>query len=156
MGRPGNETEANVSVNASVIEGVGNGTEEVELQAQWRPAQRIMTLYHTTSPEVAEKILREGFKPGRNGWCGGAIYFIDQPYLKKTKFATTTKTGAIIEAKVDMGRMARMDKRCTAGFGWGIWGAKKLGYESLEFNPGDGNEYVIWSNSRVISTRRFK
>merc|ERR1712060_231090 len=117
-------------------------------EAQWRPARRIMTLYHTTSPEVAEKILREGFKPGRNGWCGGAIYFIDQPYLKKTKFATTTKTGAIIEA--------RMDRGCTARFGRGIWGAQKRVYESLEFNPGDGNEYVIWSSSRVISTRRFK
>merc|ERR1712187_807664 len=95
----------------------GNSTEDIELQAQGRPGGNVMTLYHTTSPQIAELILREGFKPGRGGWCGGAIYFIDQPYLKRTKFASTTKTGAIIEAKVDMGRMAKMDRRCAAQFG---------------------------------------
>merc|ERR1712187_803522 len=79
---------------------------------------------------------------------------IDQPYLKKTKFASTTKTGAIIEANVDMGHMAKMDKRCTAQFGRGTWSAKSHGFQSLTFNPGDGAEFVIWDSSRVISTRR--
>merc|ERR1711933_328992 len=140
---------------ADIMAAISNSTDDMASQAQWG-SQRIMTLYHTTSPQAAESILSGGFRPGRNGWCGGAIYFIDQPYLKKTKFASTTKTGAIIEAKVDMGRMAKMDKRCNSRLGHGIWGAKSGHYDSLTFNPGDGNEFIIWSNSRVISTRRFK
>jgi len=117
----------------------------------------IMTLYHTTSPEVAELILKEGFKPGSGGWCGGAIYFIDHPHLPKSKYnPVTTKDGAIIEARVDMGRMATMDRKCNAGFGHGVSAAVSHGFESVTFNPGDGAEYVIHSNSRVISTRRYQ
>lgn len=170
-GGRGNETAEAVAVGASQAEAsdgvvpsvanlssaIGNSTEDMELQAQGQPGGSVMTLYHTTSPQIAELILREGFKPGRGGWCGGAIYFIDQPYLKRTKFnPKTTKTGAIIEAKVDMGRMARMDRKCTASFGRGIGGAKSAHYDTLSFNPGDGVEYVIWSNSRVLSTRRYQ
>jgi len=117
----------------------------------------IMTLYHTTSPEIAELILKDGFKAGSDGWCGGAIYFIDTPELPKTKYSpTTTKDGAILEARVDMGRMATMDKKCSAGYGLGVQALEANGFDSLTFNPGDGDEFVIADNSRVVSVRRYK
>jgi len=116
-----------------------------------------MTLYHTTSPEVAELILESGFKPGSEGWCGGAIYFLDTPILPKSKYSpTTTKDGAILEAKVDMGRMVTMDKKCSAGYGLGVRAAVAKGYDSVSFNPGDGVEYVIADNSRVRSVTRYQ
>jgi len=117
----------------------------------------IMTLYHTTSPEIAELILKGGFKAGSDGWCGGAIYFIDTPELPKTKYSpTTTKDGAILEARVDMGRMATMDKKCSAGYGLGVQALEANGFDSLTFNPGDGDEFVIADNSRVVSVKRYK
>jgi len=116
----------------------------------------LMTLYHTTSPAIAETILSSHFEPGTSGWCGGAIYFTNTPHLKSTKFGPDTRTGAVIQAKVNMGRMAEMDRRCSADFGRGISQAVRHGYDSLRFNPGDGDEFVILSASRVVSMRRFK
>jgi len=116
-----------------------------------------MTLYHTTSPEVAELILESGFKPGSEGWCGGAIYFLDTPILPKSKYSpTTTKDGAILEAKVDMGRMAIMDDKCSAGYGLGVQAAVEHGFDSVSFDPGDGVEFVIANTSRVRSITRYQ
>jgi len=150
----------NVSqLNGSLAETVSNLTEEGSVAPAslwWRP-RNIMTLYHTTSPEIARLILKEGFKPGRGGWCGGAIYFINHPHLPRSKFnPVTTKTGAIIQARVDMGRMARMNRKCDASFGHGVAAAVHHGYDSATFNPGDGDEYVILSTHRVISVRRYQ
>lgn len=170
----GNSTEAAPAADAkeplevALAEFAQNASEGPEVMAaseaegQWHHRSHhhshggVMTLYHTTSPEVAELILKSEFQPGSSGWCGGAIYFTDKPFLKSTKFGPHTKTGAIIEAVVDMGRMAEMDRRCSAGFGRGISKASHHGYDSLRFNPGDGDEYVISSARRVLSMRRYK
>jgi len=117
----------------------------------------VMTLYHTTSPEVAALILKGGFKPGSDGWCGGAIYFLDTPVLPESKYSpTTTKDGAILEAKVDMGRMAIMDDKCSAGYGLGVQAAVEHGFDSVSFDPGDGVEFVIANTSRVRSITRYQ
>merc|ERR1712050_259384 len=150
----GNMSQPNGTASEAEVAALGNLTGG--LASLWS-GRNVMTLYHTTSPEIAELILKEGFKPGRGGWCGGAIYFIDHPHLPRSKFnPVTTKTGAVIEAQVDMGRMARMDRKCNKWFGHGVAPAVRHGYNSVTFNPGDGDEYVILSNDRVLSTRRYQ
>lgn len=117
-----------------------------------------MTLYHTTSIGAAHSIVHHGFRPGHGGWCGGAIYFIDQPYLPKTKYAPgITKSGVILQAKVRMGRMAtHFNRHCKGYGGTGVYAAKHAGYNSVEFNPGDGNEFIIWDRRQVSSVRIYK
>lgn len=111
--------------------------------------QQVKTLYHTTSPATADQIMANGFQPGREGWCGGAIYFFGKKRLPKTKLGPDSKTGAVIEAKVDMGRSVRLDNRCRHGADQDT----RLSYDSITFNPGDGIEYIVWDPSRVISKR---
>lgn len=110
---------------------------------------RVMTLYHTTSASAAEAILKSGFRPGHSGWCGGAIYFSTTPHLPKSKYGPDTHSGAVLEVKVNLGRLAHLDSKCHGA------GGAKHDHDSITFNPGDGDEYVIWSNSRIISKRRY-
>merc|ERR1712048_1101030 len=93
--------------------------------------QNIMTLYHTTSPDIAEMILKSSFRPGHSGWCGGAIYFYSSPHLPASKLGPDSHTGAVIEARVNMGRMAHLDSKCDGA------ADAKLQYDSITFNPGD-------------------
>eukprot|EP00440_Ansanella_granifera_P028237 gb/GFBE01030683.1/.p1 GENE.gb/GFBE01030683.1/~~gb/GFBE01030683.1/.p1 ORF type:complete len:333 (+),score=40.66 gb/GFBE01030683.1/:1-999(+) len=117
----------------------------------------VMTLYHTTSPGIANEILRSNFKPGRAGWCGGAIYFINTPVLPRSKYAPgITQSGAIIEARVRMGKIARMGRHCDGMGGRGVHAASSHGYNSIIFNPGDGDEFIVWHSSQIISKRRYK
>lgn len=129
----------------------------------------VMTLYHTTSPEIAKLIIAGNFKPGKSGWCGGATYFVDYPGLAKSKISPEyTNLGAVIEAKVDMGNMClstRPDgcddaseeahgKCCPVPDGGeGIVGATKVGCNSIRFDPSDGNEYIVWHPDQVLSKK---
>jgi len=118
--------------------------------------RNIKTLYHTTSPDIANRILHSSFHPGNSGWCGGAIYFVDTPYLPRSKYGPQTQSGAVIKAVVDLGRMAYMDHHCHSGFGSGMGAAARAGFNSIRFDPGDGNEYVILSSSRILYMQRYK
>eukprot|EP00928_Gymnodinium_smaydae_P028055 TRINITY_DN21504_c0_g1_i1.p1 TRINITY_DN21504_c0_g1~~TRINITY_DN21504_c0_g1_i1.p1 ORF type:complete len:298 (-),score=63.52 TRINITY_DN21504_c0_g1_i1:99-920(-) len=111
----------------------------------------IKTLWHTTTPEIANKILDEGFHPGRNGWCGGAIYFYGHPKLPKTKLGPDSGTGAVIEARVDLGRSAHLDRRCKGGARQDV----RSRYDSIIFNPGDGAEYIVFSKDRILSMKMY-
>jgi len=167
----GNTSEAAALEFAGNESALAKESEELEAEAnaQWwhrghhhhhhhhpGPVRNIMTLYHTTSPAAASAILGSGFRPGHSGWCGGAIYFVATPVLPRTKYGPDTHAGAVIQATVDMGRMATMDRRCRSSFGTGTRAARRGGYDSLRFDPGDGAEYVIASASRVLSMRRYK
>jgi len=123
-----------------------------------------MTLFHITSPEVAKLIVAGNFRPGSTGWCGGAIYFSPVTHLPKSKYnPLKTQGGAVIEAQVDMGRTAvstrpdacnnGADGSCCPipGGGTGIEGAQAANYNSIRFNPGDGDEFVIWNPAQVLS-----
>jgi len=109
---------------------------------------QVLTVYHQTSPELGALILKTGFKPGSAGWCGGAIYFA------KTRKATYTKAigvdshkGFMIEARVDLGRVLRLDSKCS--------GFERVseGYDTIIFNPGDGDEIVVYNKDRILSTK---
>lgn len=109
----------------------------------------IRTLYHETSPAAARSILATGFRPGHTGYCGAAIYFYGRPNVPSTKLGPSSQRGAVIEAKVDLGTMAHLDSTCDGA------DAVRRRYDSATFNPGDGDEYVIFSKARVISMRRY-
>lgn len=128
----------------------------------------IKTLYHTTSSTIAKLIVSGNFKPGSQGWCGGAVYFMDYPGLPKSKEdPLTTQRGAVVEAQVDLGKVCQStrDQNCwesqegtccpMPGGGHGIQGAAAAGCGSILWNPGDGNEYVLWDMSRILSRKIY-
>jgi len=113
---------------------------------------KTMTLYHQTSEEIGAMILENGFRAGFRGWCGGAIYFAT------TKEATFSKTSALeshkgfmIEATVAVGRVLELPRTCDMS----MTGQKlhKMGYDTVTFNPVDGDEYVIYCSSQIVSTK---
>lgn len=114
----------------------------------------IMTLYHQTSMEIGTLILESGFKPGHVGWCGGAIYFARSPQATITKASgINSHRGFMIEAVVSLGKIKHMGSTCDM-----MMTPEKLhkeGYNSIVFNPVDGDEFVIYNSSQVLSTRRF-
>lgn len=114
-----------------------------------------MQVYHQTSPEIAKLILASAFRPGTRGWCGGAIYFAVTPGQTYEKaIGTDSHMGAIIEATVDVGRVLNMLPECDQNMTAAILASE--GYDSISFNPGDGDEVVLYDSSRVLSMRLLK
>lgn len=154
------EREEGVQQKEESAEDLLNGTGELAAAATWRHHQggQTMTLYHTTSRAAAKAIVATGFRPGHSGWCGGAIYFINYPYLPGSKYAPgITQSGAILVAQVKMGRMAtHFNKHCRGYGGKGKWAARRTGHSSIRFNPGDGDEYIIWDPKQVVSVRVYQ
>merc|ERR1712113_713778 len=73
----------------------------------------VMTLYHQTSPEIAALILKTNFKPGKDGWCGGGIYFATSPDATHTKaIGVESHTGFILEVQVDVGKVLHLPETC--------------------------------------------
>eukprot|EP00930_Biecheleria_cincta_P105280 TRINITY_DN9791_c0_g2_i1.p1 TRINITY_DN9791_c0_g2~~TRINITY_DN9791_c0_g2_i1.p1 ORF type:complete len:355 (-),score=35.51 TRINITY_DN9791_c0_g2_i1:124-1188(-) len=104
-------------------------------------------LYHQTSPEIGKLILSEGFKPGRHGWCGGAIYFATSPQATETKaIGPESHLGYMITATLILRKVKRLGSRCH-----GVQEARREGYSTIVFDPGDGDEYVIWDKDQVVA-----
>jgi len=114
----------------------------------------VMTLYHQTSPSVGPLILASGFRPGTQGWCGGGIYFATSAAATNTKaIGPDSHKGYILEAKVDVGRVKYMPRTCDRSLNGGAVAAQ--GYDSVSFDPGDGQEFIVYSNSRILSVRHI-
>lgn len=107
--------------------------------------------YHQTSKEVCKLIMAGNFKPGHGGWCGGAVYFAMSPEATVTKaIADSSHDGCMIEATVDVGKQKRAGKTCD---GLTASRCKDRGFDSVIFNPGDGDELVIYDPSKIKSKR---
>ncbi|CAE7424998.1 unnamed protein product [Symbiodinium necroappetens] len=112
----------------------------------------MVTGFHQTSPNVCKLIVNSAFRPGSDGHCGGAIYFALSPQATKTKaIGNDSKSGCMIEAKVDVGRVKYEGPRC--GHKWTKQEFLQTGYDSIRFDPGDGDELVIYDSWRVKSMR---
>lgn len=134
----------------------------------------LKTLYHMTTPSAGNAILNSAFRPGHEGWCGAGIYFAVSPYDCWHKAVGPAKNHTpdvfMIEAVVDIGRMKTMPNYCTSNSYCSMYtvsycGIDKQsrgssfraeGYDSLTFNPGDGQEFVIFEGSRVRSMKRMQ
>jgi len=118
------------------------------------PSGNVKTLYHQTSPQVAALILKGAFKAGTQGWCGGGIYFATSPSATFGKaIGPNSHNGEILEVKVDLGRTLHMPSTCDRSLNSAEVAAK--GFDSVTFNPGDGEEYIIYDASRVLSKQEY-
>jgi len=98
--------------------------------------------------------MKGGFKAGSSGWCGGGIYFATTPAATGSKaIGPDSHTGFIIEAIVDVGKVLHMTETCDRSMTGQTLASE--GYDSVAFNPGDGDEYIIYSNDRVLSTKEY-
>eukprot|EP00438_Fugacium_kawagutii_P033659 Skav204056 [mRNA] locus=scaffold3:392026:395953:- [translate_table: standard] len=148
--------------------------ETAQLASELNQSGGLWRLYHVTSPSVGPRILEHGFKSGHAGWCGGAIYFGNSAQETKWKaVGEDSHQGFLIEAMVDVGHVKKMPWNCYTstkciethpGFQGHIgclsrhyYGntLRHEGYDSIVFNPGDGNEIVIWDKHRVKSMRHI-
>eukprot|EP00929_Paragymnodinium_shiwhaense_P119624 TRINITY_DN91524_c0_g1_i1.p1 TRINITY_DN91524_c0_g1~~TRINITY_DN91524_c0_g1_i1.p1 ORF type:complete len:357 (+),score=74.28 TRINITY_DN91524_c0_g1_i1:118-1188(+) len=114
-------------------------------------AGKIKIGYHQTSPEICRLILQSEFKRGHGGWCGDGIYFAMTPEATRTKAITeNSHEGCMIEARVDIGRLMHFPccRKCKD-----VGTLERQGYDSVIFNPGDGEELVIYDAKRVVSMR---
>lgn len=124
--------------------------------------QQVMTLYHQTSPAACKSILRTGFRPGHSGWCGGAIYFALSPQATKTKAITPhSGIGCMLEVKANVGHVKKFPccrycgGRQDQHIAWTNQKLKASGYDSIEINPGDGPEIVIYDHSQILSIKQI-
>jgi hypothetical protein len=104
----------------------------------------IQTLYHQTNEAAARKILAsQRFRPGSHGMAGPGIYFATSKNHTSHK---TTSSGVILQAQVQLGRIAFLDKH----------GDKSLtraprGYDSVCIDRDNGQEFVIYDTNQVKS-----
>lgn len=111
-------------------------------------------MYHQTSPESAKLILAGGFRPRKEGWCGGGIYLVESTDATYTKaIGPDSHTGFIIEAKVDIGKTLQLSSECDRFMT--DEKLKKMGYDSISFNPGVGVEVIVCSCDLVVSTNEY-
>eukprot|EP00930_Biecheleria_cincta_P085973 TRINITY_DN75340_c0_g1_i1.p1 TRINITY_DN75340_c0_g1~~TRINITY_DN75340_c0_g1_i1.p1 ORF type:complete len:371 (+),score=56.50 TRINITY_DN75340_c0_g1_i1:68-1180(+) len=125
-------------------------------QPQYKHGE-VETLYHQTSCEIGPLILRNGFRSGSHGWCGGGIYFATSPRATDYKAAgPDSHKGFLIEAKVRIGRLAHANKHCKIN-GRTLVGhhLHNAGYDTTTFNPGDGVEYVVYCASQILSMKQI-
>jgi len=119
-----------------------------------------MTLYHQTSFEAGQSILKTGFRLGHGGICGPAIYF--SPTAKDTDVKAVGGRGFIIEATVDMGRMKHMHGLCDSSLTASK--VKASDYDSITLDRGGHAEcwflphcyeYIIYDPKRVLSMKGY-
>lgn len=117
-----------------------------------RHGTETMVLYHQTSPEIGAMILKNGFRAGFRGWCGGAIYFARTPEATNSKTsALDSHKGFVIEAVVQVGKVRTMSSSCDT-----FLTGEKLhneGYDSITFNPSDGDELVVYCSGQILSAK---
>eukprot|EP00441_Pelagodinium_beii_P047321 CAMPEP_0197621744 /NCGR_PEP_ID=MMETSP1338-20131121/2226_1 /TAXON_ID=43686 ORGANISM="Pelagodinium beii, Strain RCC1491" /NCGR_SAMPLE_ID=MMETSP1338 /ASSEMBLY_ACC=CAM_ASM_000754 /LENGTH=231 /DNA_ID=CAMNT_0043191281 /DNA_START=121 /DNA_END=816 /DNA_ORIENTATION=+ len=131
----------------------------------------VRTLYHMTTGAAGASILKSEFRSGHDGWCGGGIYFAVSPYDCWHKATAKSQSSDVfmIEAVVDLGKSKPMPYYCTSNPVCTMYtvaycgidkesradAMQKEGYDSMTFNPGDGQEFVIFQGSRVRSMKRI-
>merc|ERR1719343_1929837 len=93
---------------------------------------RVLTLYHQTSYEAGQSILKTGFRLGKAGICGHGIYFCQSATM--TDYKATGATGYIIVARVAMGKMLKLGPHCDRGMNLHRLRAK--GYDSVTIDRG--------------------
>lgn len=97
-------------------------------------------LYHQTSPQNAQEIIRQGrMLPGSGGLVGAAVYFATNP--SDTNHKAQNK-GVILECEVDIGKVKKVPP-----MGDMTLNGKKVkdeGYDSVMIPRPGGTEFVVY------------
>ena len=109
----------------------------------------IKQLYHQTSAENAEKIIKENrFKLGKFGIASGGIYFADKP---ENTYHKSRNKGAILECDVKLGNIQELN-----------FSNNQLSFDILLDKGIDsvlihrrGDEYVVYNTDQIINIRLY-
>eukprot|EP00049_Salpingoeca_infusionum_P023205 m.10893 g.10893 ORF g.10893 m.10893 type:complete len:265 (-) comp5630_c0_seq1:264-1058(-) len=112
---------------------------------------QVMTLYHQTSPQIAQCILEtQTMKPGRQGLAGGGIYFAKTP---EHTYGKAQQTGVILECQVQLGELLVLGPKGDSSMN-----IEKLineyGCDSVKINR-DRPEWVVYMSDQVINVSRY-
>lgn len=124
-------------------------------------SNKIMTVYHQTSPEICQSVMANNFHLGSGGLCGKAIYFATSPQATAGKAITPySHGGCMIEAQVDVGKQQRYffnggprhgSTACRESFT--AERVHKTGVDSVILSQYDGDEIVIYEPERIIAKK---
>ena len=114
-----------------------------------RTSSFTMQLYHETSPEYADEIVRtQRMKRGSSGLAGGGIYFAESPEEARRK---AHSHGAMLQATVRLGNMKIVHRSSDEYYR----GLQSQGYDSVKLlDRPTGTEYVVYSWEQVSNIRR--
>jgi hypothetical protein len=108
-----------------------------------RPAQD-MVGYHATNAAAARKILANGFRCGRKGLAGGAIYFATSEEDASRK--SNNGNDIVLKCRVTLGRTLTLDEDGDPTMTLDKLNGK--GYDSVKILR-NGDEYAVYEPSRV-------
>mmetsp|Transcript_6085 Transcript_6085/g.9439 ORF Transcript_6085/g.9439 Transcript_6085/m.9439 type:complete len:142 (+) Transcript_6085:184-609(+) len=112
-------------------------------------SSEVRTLYHQTSPEAAEAILRsQKMNRGSDGLAGGGIYFAE---TKADTYRKARNHGVILKADVTVGNAKEIDRN---GQDNSYWNLKRQGYDSVTIPRHNGREWVVYNHAQVKNIRR--
>ena len=107
-----------------------------------------MILYHTTSRDVATKIMHSGkFIRGTGGMCGGGIYFATtvSNTLHKEQSSATFKS--VLEVRVLLGKVKTVS--ATGDRSITFASLQKEGYDSVLMPRANGDEYIVYNSDQA-------
>ncbi|CAE8657091.1 unnamed protein product, partial [Polarella glacialis] len=82
---------------------------------------------------------------------GGGIYFATSPFETERKaIGPDSHIGFMIKATVDVGRVEHLGRKCNKNLNGEM--LDNMGYDSVTFNPSDGQEYIVYNSDRILST----
>ena len=123
------------------------GRQERERERQERERQKreqIIVGYHATNASAAQKILANGFRCGRKGLAGGAIYFATSEQHASRK--SSKGNDVVLKCQVTLGRTLTLDKDGDPTMT--LDELNGMGYDSVKILR-NGDEYAVYEPSRV-------
>jgi hypothetical protein len=103
-----------------------------------------MVVYHATNAAAAKEILANGFRCGRKGLAGGAIYFATSEQHASRK--SNHGNGVVLKCQVTLGRTLTLDEDGDPTMT--LDELNGMGYDSVKILR-NGDEYAVYEPSRV-------
>ena len=121
---------------------------EIAISALMREVQQerehIVVGYHATSASAARSIRANGFRCGRKGLAGGAIYFATSEQHASRK--SNNGHEVVLKCQVTLGRTLTLDKDGDPTMT--LDELNGMGYDSVKILR-NGDEYAVYEPSRV-------
>lgn len=139
------EPTMNRSATWALVHNYAERLEQLERQQQReRRREQIIVGYHATNASAAQKILANGFRCGRKGLAGGAIYFATSEEDASRK--SNNGNDIVLKCRVTLGRTLTLDEDGDPTMTLDKLNGK--GYDSVKILR-NGDEYAVYEPSRV-------